>query len=87
MSDDRWSIRTQPPSMEARFEFEDFKTLRAFLDDLAEITERYNHHPNISFGRTHVSVIIYAQGDELQDVDYALAKSIDEAYQRYLERS
>ncbi|MGC9386758.1 MAG: 4a-hydroxytetrahydrobiopterin dehydratase [Hydrogenovibrio sp.] len=76
----RWKSKAKPASLEARFEFEDFSILRRFLDDLADQAERLEHHPNISFGRNHVSVIIYSQAESLQDVDYALADSIDAAF-------
>ncbi len=82
MNEQRWKLKKKPASLEARFEFDDFETLRTFLDDMAEKAEHLNHHPNISFGREHVSVIIYSQAQELQDVDFALADGIDEGFSR-----
>ncbi|MBO1923223.1 4a-hydroxytetrahydrobiopterin dehydratase [Thiomicrorhabdus sp. 6S3-12] len=79
---ERWKLKQKPASMEARFEFDNFEKLRSFLDELAEQADQLEHHPNISFGREHVSVIIYSQADELDDVDFALAKGIDDGFHR-----
>jgi 4a-hydroxytetrahydrobiopterin dehydratase len=81
---DRWKLKAKPASMEARFEFESFEILRNFLDKLAEQADLLNHHPNVSFGRGHVSVIIYSMEDELSKLDFALAKGIDKGFDRVL---
>lgn len=78
----RWKQKTKPASIEAKFTFESYEILREFLDDLAEVAEKLDHHPNLSFGRTHVSAIIYSTEDELREVDIALAEGIDECYQQ-----
>lgn len=78
----RWKQKKSPASLEAKFEFEEYEVLRTFLDDLADVAEKLDHHPNLSFGRTHVSVIIYSTEDELRDVDTALAEGIDECFHR-----
>ncbi|MGV6809999.1 MAG: 4a-hydroxytetrahydrobiopterin dehydratase [bacterium] len=75
-----WKVRQKPASLEARFEFDDFATLRDFLDDIAEHAETLAHHPNISFGRSHVSLIIYAQEISLGDIDFTLAKQIEASF-------
>lgn len=78
----RWKQKSKPGTLETKFEFEDYDTLRGFLDDLAEVAEKLDHHPNLSFGRTHVSAIIYSTEDELREVDIALAEGIDECFER-----
>lgn len=80
---ERWKVKEKPASMEARFEFDSFDNLRSFLDELAKHAEALDHHPNISFGREHASVIIYSQSESLDKVDYALADAIDDAFQRF----
>lgn len=80
---ERWKQKNKPPSLEARFDFESFSTLRDFLDDVAEVAEKLNHHPNISFGRSHASLIIYGQGEEIAEVDIALAEGVDECFHRF----
>lgn len=81
---ERWKLKAKPASMEARFEFESFQVLRVFLDEIAEVAESLNHHPNLSFAKSHVSVIIYSQSDELDETDKSLAKSIDESFDRVI---
>lgn len=79
---ERWKTKKKPASLEARFEFDEFEVLRAFLDELAEHADHLEHHPNISFGRNHASVVIYSREAELQPIDYQLAEGIDEGYNR-----
>jgi len=78
----RWKLKDKPASMEARFEFDDFEKLRVFLDEIAELAEQLDHHPNISFGREHVALIIYSLTEKLNDTDQKLATGIDESFQR-----
>ena len=78
----RWKQKDKPGSLEARFEFDDFGTLRDFLDKLAEVAEKLDHHPNISFGRSHASVIIYSQTESVGQIDIDLAEGIDECFQK-----
>ena len=76
-----WKQKDKAGTLEARFDFESYDELRTFLDDVADVAENVGHHPNLSFGREHVSVIIYAQAqDGLSDVDFALAQGIDDAF-------
>lgn len=79
---ERWKVKQKPPSMEARFQFSDFETLRVFLDKVAEQADKHEHHPNISFGRSHASIIIYSTGEELGEVDHALAQGIDDSFEQ-----
>lgn len=79
---ERWKSKKQPASLEARFEFSSFEKLRVFLDELAEQADLLDHHPNISFGKSHASVIIYSKTEELNEVDFALAKGIEEGFLR-----
>lgn len=78
---ERWKQKNNPPSLEARYEFESFDTLRTFLDDIADVAEKLEHHPNTSFAKSHVSVIIYSTSDELQDIDFALRDGIENCFQ------
>lgn len=79
---ERWKRKDKPASLEARFDFDSFETLRSFLDGLAEISEQLDHHANISFGREHVSVIIYAKTGSLEQIDFDLAQGMDESFHR-----
>jgi len=78
---ERWKHKQRPVSLDTRFEFADYESLRSFLDDVAEVCEKLDHHANISFGRNYVSIIIYSSSDELDDLDIALAEGIDACFQ------
>lgn len=79
-----WKQKDKAATLEARFDFANYDVLREFLDDVADVAENVGHHPNLSFGREHVSVIIYAQNQEdgLSEVDFNLAKGIDDAFSK-----
>jgi len=78
---ERWKVKKRAGTLEARFEFDDYDVMRDFLDDVADVTEKLDHHPNISFSRSHVSIIIYSQeGGELSDLDHQLAHDIEECF-------
>ncbi|MBN2647926.1 MAG: 4a-hydroxytetrahydrobiopterin dehydratase [Thiotrichales bacterium] len=82
-----WKQRDKAGTLEARFEFTSFSVLRDFLDEAAEVAEKLGHHPNLSFGREHVSVIIYAQSGSLAEIDFALAEGIDAALTKVMQES
>lgn len=67
-----WKARTRPARLERRVEFSDFEETRNFLDRAAELAESHGNYPDMSFGRTYVSITLYPGseteevGDELQ---------------------
>ncbi len=77
----RWKERQKPGSLEAKFTFPDYPTLRAFLDQVADAAEEQQVQPNISFGKDYASVMIYAMQETLNDAEYALAERLDEFYE------
>jgi len=79
---ERWKSKKKPAVLDARFDFEDFEVLRAFLDVVAEDADRLEHHPNISFGRDRVSIVIYSVSEEINYTDLELANAIDEGYEK-----
>jgi len=81
---ERWKQKKKPASLDTRFDFDDYDSLRTFLDEAAEVSEKLDHHANISFGRNHVSIIIYSTSDELNELDISLADGIDECFQRVI---
>lgn len=78
-----WKQKAKPASLENKFLFDDYEPLRSFLDEIAEVADQLEHHPNLSFSRSHVSVIIYSPDAELRDLDIELAEKIDECYSKY----
>ncbi|MBE0492855.1 MAG: 4a-hydroxytetrahydrobiopterin dehydratase [Thiomicrospira sp.] len=71
-----WKESKNASSLEAKFVFEGYETLRDFLDDVAQLTEEMEVHPNISFGRDYASLIIYAQNETLSEQERDVAAKI-----------
>lgn len=79
----RWKERQKPNSLEAKFTFPDYDTLRVFLDQMADASEAGGVQPNISFGKDYASVLIYAMQESLSDAEYGLAESLDRFYEAH----
>lgn len=84
---DNWRRKETPPLLEARFEFTEFRTLMSFLDSISDVSEKMDHHPNISFSRQHASIVIYSTEKSLNDTDFKLAEEIDAKYKQSIEFS
>lgn len=72
-----WQEQNLPPMLTRRFEFESYVETRQFLDDVAKLSEEVSLYPNISFGKTYVSVTIDADGKKIGPEAVALAQKID----------
>lgn len=74
-----WTRRSGPPRLERRLEFVDYEQTRQFLADLAEVSEAAGYYPDVSFGRTYVSLTIGAeeQASDLDPERVELARRID----------
>jgi len=59
-----WQEIQRPPRLEARFDFPDYGTLRAFLDEAAELSERREIFADMSFDRYSVRLKIHAPEGE-----------------------
>ncbi len=58
-----WVERKNPVRLECRVEFSDYDETRDFLDRAAELAEKQDYYPDMSFGRTHVSITLSPQDD------------------------
>ncbi|NKN32769.1 4a-hydroxytetrahydrobiopterin dehydratase [Marichromatium bheemlicum] len=79
MNQTDWRERSRPARLERRLNFTDYDHTRDFLEDMAGLSERLGYYPDISFGRTHVSITIRAE-DGAEQIDArrrALAGEID----------
>ena len=61
---DNWKVRKRPARLERRFEFDSYDDTRDFLDLAAELAEREGYYPDMSFGRTHVSMTLQSEEEE-----------------------
>lgn len=73
----RWQRQDLPPTLSQRFEFETYAETRRFLDGVAKLAEAAQHYPNLSFGKTYVSVTLDADGKKIGPDLVALAQKID----------
>ena len=72
-----WQRQDLPPMLTRRFEFETYAETRHFLDGIAKLAEEARLYPNLSFGKTYVSVTIDADGKKVGPDCVALAQKID----------
>ena len=61
---ENWVERKRPARLERRIEFANYDETREFLDQAADLSESLGYYPDMSFGRTHVSITLQ---DENQD--------------------
>jgi pterin-4a-carbinolamine dehydratase len=75
-----WSEIQRPPRLEARFDFPDYATLRAFLDEAADLSERSELFADMSFDRYSVRMKIHPpEGEEgLTDSEWDYAANLEQ---------
>lgn len=66
---DKWVTRKRPARLERRFEFSDYEQTREFLERTADLSEAHDYYPDMSFGRTHVSMTLHMEDDETEITD------------------
>lgn len=77
---EQWQQRNRPARLERRYQFEDYDSLRNFLDRVAELSEREGYFPDMGFGRDYVNITIYAdEGEEqLGNSQHQFAQKLDD---------
>jgi pterin-4a-carbinolamine dehydratase len=75
----QWQERKRPLRLERRYEFENYDSLRDFLDRAAELSEREDYYPDMGFGRDYLNVTIHAEegATELSDNQRHFAQQLD----------
>jgi len=61
----KWLVRKKPARLERRIDFSDYEQTREFLDRAADLAESEDYYPDMSFGRSHVSITISPRNDEV----------------------
>lgn len=74
-----WALQPGPPAaIEREFMFTGFRQTIAFVNALAWIAERENHHPELRVGHHHCRVRYHTHSlDGLSDNDFICAARID----------
>ena len=75
----QWQERTRPVRLERRYEFQDYNTLRDFLDKAAELSEEIDLYPDMGFGRDYVNITIHLEDgvETISDLQYEFASKLD----------
>jgi 4a-hydroxytetrahydrobiopterin dehydratase len=73
----RWELNRN--SIQKDFEFKDFKEAMDFMNELAKVAEKLNHHPDWSNSYNKVSIKLTSHDvGGLTENDFAFAKAADE---------
>ena len=75
-----WEIKNNFLTKE--FEFENFLKAVEFINKIAKIAEKENHHPDLklhSYKKLKVMLFTHSE-NKVTDKDYLLAKKIDELF-------
>lgn len=79
-----WKERPRPARLENRYEFDDYESLRDFLDKAADLSEKKGLYPDMGFAKTYVNVTIHMDegADEIGDKQREFAKALDVLFQK-----
>ena len=72
-----WSVQKRPPRLARRYDFANYRATRAFLDDLAVLSEQLGCYPDLNFARTHVNVSLGMSGEEPGNMERDFAVAAD----------
>jgi len=77
-----WKERKRPNRLEKQYQFEDYDSLRDFLDLAADLSEKVDYYPDMGFGRDYVNVTIHApeDGESVTDEQRDFAEQLDVLY-------
>ena len=76
-----WIERKSPSRIERRFEFESYARTSLFMQRIENLCKENVIYPNISFGKTFVSLtIIFLEDEETNQRLTEFSKMIDEIY-------
>ena len=76
-----WIERKSPSRIERRFEFESYARTSLFMQRIENLCKENVIYPNISFGKTIVSLtIIFLEDEETNQRLTEFSKMIDEIY-------
>lgn len=79
---EQWQERNKPARLEQRYEFQDYSTLRDFLERAAGLSEHEDLFPDMGFGKDYVNITIYADenNEKLGDNHHRFAQELDKLF-------
>ncbi|MBO6975330.1 MAG: 4a-hydroxytetrahydrobiopterin dehydratase [Prochlorococcus marinus CUG1435] len=75
-----WNERESPLRIEKRFEFKQYSKISKFMEKIEKLCKERDIYPNISFGKTFVSLSIFLDNKEISDMEKDFSKDIDKYY-------
>ena len=72
-------------ALECEFVFADFREAMLFMQDVAVVVDKMDHHPEWTniYNKVHIRLQTHSAGKVITDKDRNLAKAIDEIFQQY----
>lgn len=71
--------------IKSEFIFKDFKDSIKFVNEIAEVAENMNHHPNIKINFNKVKLKVFTHSENaITNLDTKLAFLIDDIYKKYV---
>lgn len=79
---EQWQERNKPARLEQRYAFQDYRSLRDFLERAAGLSAREDLFPDIGFGKDYVNITIYADenNEVLGDNHHRFAQELDKLF-------
>ena len=75
-----WNKRESPLRIEKRFEFDEYSKISKFMEKIEKLCKEKNIYPNISFGKSFVSLSIFLNNQEISSEEKDFSKDIDKFY-------
>jgi 4a-hydroxytetrahydrobiopterin dehydratase len=76
---DHWLLEPQQPSIYKEWNFNNFRTTINVLDQICELAELQDHHPEILTNYTHLKIRLWTHDAKgLTHKDFTLASAIDQ---------
>ena len=75
-----WNKRESPLRIEKRFEFDEYSKISKFMEKIENLCKEKKIYPNISFGKSFVSLSIFLNNQEISIEEKDFSKDIDKFY-------
>jgi pterin-4a-carbinolamine dehydratase len=74
-----WEVVASPNRLKREFEFQDYQTLKAFLDEVLEYQESIQHHAKIIVDHRAIIIEVYTHDvNDVTELDQEYAKMADQ---------
>ena len=78
----KWTILEDPERLARKFEFEDYRKLKVFLNELLDHQENIKHHADISVEHRAIVVEVYTHNvNKVTELDQELASFCDALFE------